>query len=240
MTSTTKNILGAVIGAGGTLALALAGWVAASPPATYEGRPIADVMGWQGARWLEREGRAQEEATAALVRELGVAPGDVVVDLGCGSGFHARRLAARVKPGGVVYCVDLQPEMLVIAERLAVEAGLDNVRFVKGQPDRVPLPDGSADLLLMVDVYHELADPAGVLADLRRVLAPDGQVALVEFRREGNSAAHIKVDHRMSAAQIRREWTGAGFAVARRFDGLPSQHLFFMKVAVAPTSGVQP
>ena len=99
---------------------------------TYQGRPIAPVMGWQGAPWLEREGREAEEDTPTLMRKLRVKPGQTVLDLGCGSGFHARRLAPLVGDTGKVLCVDLQPEMLEIAERFARGAGITNIEFVRG------------------------------------------------------------------------------------------------------------
>ena len=206
--------------------VALIGIVAAAAPDEYEGRTIAGVMGWQGAPWLERDGRAREENTPLLMERLAVKPGQVVLDLGCGTGFHTRRLSAAVGPKGEVYCVDLQPQMLELAKARAEAAGLTNIRFVEGKPHAVPAPKGAIDLLIMVDVYHELEDPKAMLAEMHRVLKPDGRVALVEFRLEGHTAAHIKVDHRMSVDQVRKEWLPAGFALQERFDGLPTQHLF--------------
>jgi ubiquinone/menaquinone biosynthesis C-methylase UbiE len=202
----------------------------ADPP-EYAGRPIAPVMSWRGATWLEREGREAEEQTARMLRQLPVEPGDTVVDLGCGSGFHARRLARLVGEQGTVHCVDLQPEMLTIARELADAEGLDQIRMVPGQPDRVPLPPGTVDLLLMVDVYHELADPAAMLRSMRESLADDGVVALVEFRLEGATAQHIKREHRMARDQVVQEWTAAGFELVERYDKLPSQHLFLFEAA---------
>ncbi len=198
---------------------------AQTPATTHAGRPIAPVMSWQGAPWLEREGRAAEEGTDQLLAALKVAPGARVADLGCGTGFHARRLAKQVGPTGVVWCVDLQPEMLVEAEARAAAEGLGNLRTVQGETDRVPLPAGSVDLVLMVDVYHELSEPGAVQRSIRDSLAPGGRVALVEFRLEGQTARHIKTEHRMSADQAIREWTDAGFTLLERVDSLPTQHL---------------
>ncbi len=191
----------------------------------YEGRPIAQVMGWQGHTWLERNSREAEEDPAALHELLAAKSGQTVLDLGCGSGYHARRLAGAVGEKGRVLCVDLQPEMLTIAEQHAKREGIENIEFVRGAADRVPVRPGRVDLVLMVDVYHELSDPAAVLASLKQALAPGGEVAVVEFRLEGTSASHIKVDHRMAKAQVIEEWTKAGYALRRAEDGLPTQHL---------------
>jgi len=80
----------------------------------YMGREIAHVMGHQAADWLERSEREKEERTSLLIDSLKVRPGDVIADIGAGTGYHVRRLAPKVVPGGRVYAVDIQPEMLTL------------------------------------------------------------------------------------------------------------------------------
>jgi SAM-dependent methyltransferase len=121
--------------------------------------------------------------------------------------------------------------MLEIAERLAREAGLGNVRMVRAEGDDPRLPEGTVDLMLLVDVYHELQEPAPVLEHVRRSLAPGGLVALVEYRAEGDTARHIRPEHRMSVEQVLREWEPAGFALEKRIEDLPTQHLFLFRAA---------
>jgi SAM-dependent methyltransferase len=193
---------------------------------SYMGRQIAQVMTYHGASWLERESRVREEDPDALLALLPIAPGDVVVDMGCGSGYYARRMSALVGPRGRVLCVDIQPEMLDIARRLAQKEDLENLEFVLGETADPKLPPGGVDLILLVDVYHEFAEPAPMLAAMRQALKPDGVAALAEYRLEGESAAWIKVDHRMSIEQVRKEWLPAGFDLAQLITSLPSQHLF--------------
>jgi SAM-dependent methyltransferase len=192
----------------------------------YRGRPIADVMSFRGAPWLERDDRDREENTTLLVELLGLEPGDRVADLGCGSGYFARRMARAVGESGRVLCVDIQAQMLEIAARLAEQEGLDTIEMVHSEPDDPKIPPGSVDLILLVDVYHELADPEPMLAKMRAALAPGGRVALVEYRLEDDSGAHIKLEHRMSVEQVRREWEPAGFALLELIEELPTQHLF--------------
>jgi ubiquinone/menaquinone biosynthesis C-methylase UbiE len=195
----------------------------------HEGRPIAPVMGWQGGDWLKRDGREAEEATDRMLKQLKLEPGDRVADLGCGTGFHARRMKGLVGPQGVVHCVDLQPEMLARAGRLAAAAGVE-LSLVHGEASRIPLPDEGVDHLLMVDVYHELQDPTAMLAEMKRVLAPHGTVHFVEFRLEGATAGHIKREHRMALTQVQTELAKAGFEVVGSYDKLPSQHLVSARV----------
>jgi ubiquinone/menaquinone biosynthesis C-methylase UbiE len=213
-------------------ALLLAAAVAAqSERPRHLGREVAPVMSYLGADWLERPDRDEEENTTLLLELLPVDAGDTVADLGCGSGYFARRLAPRVGPNGEVLCLDVQPEMLAIAERLSREAGVTNVRMVRAEPDDPRLPAGGVDLILLVDVYHELQHPAPMLEHMRRALATDGLVALVEYRAEGDTARHIRPEHRMSVEQVLREWEPAGFELARRIDDLPTQHLFLFRAA---------
>jgi predicted methyltransferase len=90
------------------------------------------------------------------------------------------------------------------------------------------LPEGKLDLVLMVDVYHELSNPAEVLAGVRKSLKPHGRIALVEFRLEDENVP-IKLLHRMSKAQIIKEYTANGLKLVDQFDGLPWQHLMFFE-----------
>ncbi len=78
----------------------------------YMGREIAGVMGWEGAQWLERESRAREERPELLLRELALAPGMTLADVGAGTGYYTWQLAKQVGPSGRVYAVDVQPEMI--------------------------------------------------------------------------------------------------------------------------------
>jgi predicted O-methyltransferase YrrM len=82
----------------------------------YMGREIAAVMGWQGAAWLEREEREREERTDMLLAALMLQPGNVVADIGAGTGYLSRRMAPAVMPGGKVWAVDVQPEMISLLQ----------------------------------------------------------------------------------------------------------------------------
>ncbi|HVS62413.1 MAG TPA: methyltransferase domain-containing protein [Thermoanaerobaculia bacterium] len=222
------SILGGVFAAVSLLVLsaAAAGAQPPQPRDEFRGRPIAEVMSYRGAPWLERDDRDQEENTSLLIELLSIEPGDRVADLGCGSGYFARRMAPKVGSEGHILCIDIQPEMLEIATRLAEEEGIGNIEMVLSEPDDPKIPAGSVDLILLVDVYHELADPEAMLARMREALAPGGRVALVEYRLEDDSGAHIKLEHRMSVEQVREEWEPAGFELVELIEELPTQHLF--------------
>jgi ubiquinone/menaquinone biosynthesis C-methylase UbiE len=193
------------------------------PPA--ERRP-APVMGFAGADWLEREGREAEQRPEEVIRTMGLKDGAVVADLGCGTGFFARRMARAIAPSGRVYGVDIQPEMLDRMKELLAKEGITNVVPLLGKADDPGLPRASLDWILLVDVYHEFQQPKPMLAKMREALKGEGRIALVEYRLEGDSAAHVRTEHRMSVEQVLAEWLPAGFRLVERYEFLPTQHFF--------------
>ena len=201
----------------------------------YRGRTIAQTMHWKGAEWLLRETREKEERVSVLMEALGVEAGQTICDLGCGNGYHALRLAKRVGASGKVLAVDIQQPMLDMLEKRSDEAGLDNIELILGDVADPKIPDGSCDMILLVDVYHEFSDPETMLMKMRKALKPDGRIALVEFRSE-DPEVPIKPLHKMSKAQILKEFLPAGFQLVEQFDQLPWQHLMFFTRDDAPAT----
>jgi precorrin-6B methylase 2 len=218
-------------------ALAVAGLVAASIGAELTvvaqgrhpitGRIIAPVMGVGGAGWLERPEREQEEAPTIAIRALGLKPGQVVADIGAGSGYYTVRMAREVGPTGKVIATDIQPGMLDILRRRIRNEGVSNVELVLGTADDPKLPDRSIDLALMVDVYHELSAPQTFVRRLRTALKPDGRLVLLEFRKE-DSRIPIRPEHKMSIAEVKAELEPEGFRLAQVLNDLPWQHILVL------------
>ena len=194
-------------------------------PAAAPLRQPAQVFGHEHAEWLEREGRAEKEKPDEVIAAMKLRDGEVVAEIGCGTGFFSRRLARAVGPHGKVYAEDIQPEMLDLLQKYASQDGDANIVTVLGSEIDPKLPEGQMDWILLVDVYHEFQEPAPMLAKIRKALKPGGRVALVEYRAEDDSALHISPSHRMTMDQILEEWQPAGFELAERIETLPSQHL---------------
>jgi SAM-dependent methyltransferase len=196
------------------------------PPGYYLGRRIAPTMSHEAAEWLVRPEREAEESTTRMLKELKLSPGDVACDLGAGNGYHTLEMAKAVAPKGRAIAIDIQPEMLSLLRDRAKAARIKNVETVLGEQTDPKLPAKTCDLVLFADVYHELDDPAGMLAHVRRALSDEGVVALLEFRGE-DPEVPIKPEHKMTRAQIVKELEANGFALVRSFDDLPWQHLMF-------------
>lgn len=199
----------------------------------YMGREISWVMGHQAAAWLERSNRNAEENTDLLMKLLDVKPGQVVADIGAGSGYFTRRLAPKVSPKGKVLAVDIQPEMLTILTNKLRKVGITNVVPILGTEQSPRLPKNSVDFALMVDVYHEFAYPYEMVRNICEALKPGGRVAFVEYRME-DPTVPIKRLHKMSEAQVRKEMSVHPLKFIKNHKSLPWQHvLIFEKVVKA-------
>ncbi|HEY7119366.1 MAG TPA: class I SAM-dependent methyltransferase [Tepidisphaeraceae bacterium] len=199
------------------------------PPLThYMGREIAQTMHFAGAPWLTRESREREEEPAKLMKALKLKPGMTVCDLGCGNGFYTLKLAKEVAPDGTVLAEDIQNEMLDLLRRRMDKEKVSNVQPILGSVIDPKLPEGKVDLVLLVDVYHEMDHPVEMLANIRKSLSPKGRLVLVEFRAEDPDVP-IKPLHKMSKPQITRELTANGYKLADQYDDLPWQHVMFFE-----------
>lgn len=201
----------------------------AEEPKTAPAREPAAVMSFRGAPWLERPERDAEEQPYKVIEAMKLKPGDRVADIGVGTGYYARKIAKVVGDEGKVYGVDIQPEMLDLLMGYCDKEEIDNVVPVLGDFDDPHLPKESIDWMILADVYHEFADPQTMLRKMREALKPDGKIALLEYRLEDDSGAHIKLEHRMSVDQVLAEWIPEGFELAELLEFLPSQHLFIFR-----------
>ena len=189
------------------------------------GRVYAQTMSVQGAPWLDRRERADEENPDLALRLLRIRKGATVADIGAGSGYITIRMAKIVGPMGKVYASDIQQGMLELLQQNVSKAKLDNVIPVLGAIDDPKLPADSLDLAIMVDVYHEFSEPQKMLQRIREALKADGRLVLLEYRAE-DASVPILPDHKMTKAQVKQEVEHEGFRQSRVYDDLPWQHLF--------------
>lgn len=194
----------------------------------YCGREIAQVMGHQGADWLERPEREEEEKPDLVIAALKLKGGEHVADIGSGTGYFAWRLARTVGSHGMVYGVDIQPEMLDLMAKRMKERGVTNVVGVLGTEKDPKLPEGKLDLVIMVDVYHEFAFPVEMMTAMVRSLTPGGRVVFVEYRGE-DPQVPIKPLHKMTEAQVRKEMESQPLEWVETVRTLPRQHVIVFR-----------
>ena len=212
----------------GLIAVAVVALSAQERRHPVSGRVLAPTMGVAGAAWLDRPEREAEEAPSKAVAALDIRPGSVVADVGAGSGYYTVRLAKAVGAAGKVVATDLQPGMLDIIRAKVARERLTNVEIIQGRADDPVLPAGAFDLIVMVDVYHELAAPQLFVRKLKEALKPDGRLVLIEFRLE-DPRVPIREEHKMSVSQVRQELAADGFQIDRVIDVLPWQHIIVLR-----------
>ena len=198
----------------------------------YQGREIAHVMGFQGVGWLERSEREKEEQLTKLVESLKLKPGQVVADIGAGSGVISTMISPQVGPTGKVLAVDIQDEMLALIREKSKQRNITNIEPVLGTVKSPELKPNSVDLALMVDVYHEFSHPYEMILELSRALKPGGRLVFVEYRKEDPKVRRmIKLVHTMTEAQVKKEISQPEFGLKWKetLAVLPVQHVIIFE-----------
>jgi ubiquinone/menaquinone biosynthesis C-methylase UbiE len=188
----------------------------------YVSREIAQVMGSEGAAWLDRKDREKEENSNLAINKMDLLPTSIVADIGAGTGYYTFKIAQRV-PDGKVYAVEIQDEMIRYLNERKNELGSTNVEVIKGDAKSPHLPDSSIDLAIMIDVYHELEYPKEMLQYISKALKSNGKILLLEYRAEDPNIP-IKPLHKMSVAQVNKEMAANGFKLYYDGEFLPIQH----------------
>ena len=194
----------------------------------YMGREIAQVMGHQGANWLERPEREKEERPDLAIQALKLKPGEAVADIGAGTGYYTRRLARLVGDRGTVYAVEIQQEMLDLLTNKLAQLKIHNVKPVLGTIKDPKLPAAAVDMALLVDVYHEFDYPYEMVRSLCASLKPGGRLVFVEFRGEDPNVP-IKTVHKMTELQVKKEMAIHALEWVETNESLPWQHILVFR-----------
>jgi predicted methyltransferase len=160
---------------------------------------------------FEEPGRDKRLQIDRVMDLLHLKPGSVVADIGAGGGWFSVRAARRVAPNGRVIAEDINPKDIPYIQQRAQREHLDNIDALLGTPDDPKLQPDSLDAALMLKVYHEIAHPVPVLANLRAALKPGARFGIID--RNGNGA-----DHGLNEPILRAEVEQAGFRQVARYD----------------------
>jgi ubiquinone/menaquinone biosynthesis C-methylase UbiE len=201
----------------------------------YANREIGQIMTAESAAWLHLKDKQKEASAKMAIDSMKLQPNSVVADIGAGTGYYTFRIAKRV-PGGKVYAVEIQDDLIRYLNNRKRETGDSNVVVIKGDVKSPHLPDNSLDLALLIEVYHELEYPKEMMQYIGKALKKNGRLLIIEFRAEDPNL-HINPLHKMSVVQIKKEMKMNGFKLTYDGEFLPFQHfLMFEKMPVGSSS----
>jgi len=180
---------------------------------------------------LEEPSRIANFQIDRVIDVLEIRPGQRVVDLGAGTGVFTRPFARATAPDGIVYAVDVNPELLKHVERTATEQHLSNIRTVLAEEadPRIPEP---VDLIFICDTLHHIASRETYVATLRRYLKPGGRVAVIDFRQ--GSSPHLMGSMKYTLEQLDGWMLDAGYTVAGRHDFIDDNFFVVYRCAACP------
>ncbi len=192
-------------------------WKGDVKPGINDAYKNANVDDWIAR--FESESREIFEYRRKIVAEVAPRPGEVIADIGAGTGFFTVLFADAVLPGGSVYAVDITPEFLEHIKKRTARAGLKNVTTVRCKDDSVELDKSSIDLAFICDVYHHFEHPRSTMKSIYRALRPGGELIVIDFERiEGKSRDWI-IDHvRAGREKVIKEIVKRGFELVDSSD----------------------
>ena len=197
---------------------------AAQSPHTHE-HSFGGAENW--AQVFDDPKRDASQKPHEVIQALALKPDAVVADIGSGTGYFSVRFA-HVVPKGRVYGADTEPDMVKYLAERAKREKLGNVTAIAAAPDDPRLPE-KADLIIMVDVFHHIADHARYLKKLQGSLKPGGRLAIIDFRM--NSPDGPPKSSRIAPDRVKTELKSAGYALVQEHTFLPNQYFLVFQPA---------
>ncbi|UCH85395.1 MAG: class I SAM-dependent methyltransferase, partial [Candidatus Latescibacterota bacterium] len=174
---------------------------------------------------LERPERDDFQKPEQIMKTLAFRQGEKVADIGAGSGYFTIRVAHAVGKDGLVWAIDIRPEMLDYIDARLEGEGLQNVRLMLVDPDDPQLPRGKVDTILMIDTWHYIRDPE-YAKKLHAGLAPGGRVVIIDYRPKPWEERPWGPPPRQQTPreEIDTHFAEAGLVPVESYDFLPEQY----------------
>ncbi|MEE8508167.1 MAG: class I SAM-dependent methyltransferase [Myxococcota bacterium] len=182
-------------------------------------------------RAYEGSGREDWQQSEKVIQTLGIEAGDFIADVGAGGGYFTFDLAEATGPSGVVYAIDVDPDMTAYLEKRSQEVGADNVEVVLADYDDPKIPSGGVDLLFSSNTYHHLQDRVAYFERTAKYLRPGGRIAIIEYKDDGGF--HLFGHHYTDKDVIRGELEQAGFRLLSDHDFLEKQNFLVFSIEAA-------
>ena len=210
-------------------AVFMAGPSAAQTPHTADHMDHGFSGAEQWAKLFDDPKRDASQKPREVINALALKPDSVIADIGSGTGYFAVRFAQMV-PKGRVYGVDIEPDMVKYLAKRAQHEGLKNLTAVMGTPADPRLPE-KADLVVMVNVFHHVADRGRYFRNLRESLKPGGRLAIIDHSVDSREGAPRSA--RIAPERVKAELKSAGYALVQEHGFLPTQYFLVFRPAAS-------
>jgi ubiquinone/menaquinone biosynthesis C-methylase UbiE len=178
---------------------------------------------------LEDPKRDAYQKPQEVLAALELKKGQVVADIGAGSGYFTFRLAERLGEKGRVYAVDVSPDMILHMNRRIRDTGARNVVTLLAPADDPLLAEGSQDKILIVNTWHHIENQPHYLALLKRILKPGGQIVMIDFHKR-ELPVGPPLEMKIAREDLIRQMEAAGFRLLKEHDFLPHQYFLIFSV----------
>ncbi|MFN8008121.1 MAG: class I SAM-dependent methyltransferase [Terriglobia bacterium] len=172
---------------------------------------------------LEDPSRENYQKPGEVLDALAIKPGEVLADIGAGSGYFTVRLSNAAGVSGKVYAVDVSPDMIQYLTHRIQETGEKNVTTVLAATDDPRLPDASVDRIFICDTWHHIENQAQYLTRLKKTLRGEGQIIMIDFQKR-DLPVGPPLDMKISREDLIRQMQSAGFRLAQEHTFLPYQY----------------
>lgn len=177
---------------------------------------------------LEDPKRDAYQKPHEVIVALDLKPGEVIADIGAGSGYFSFRFAQHVRPGRV-YAVDIGPDMILHMNRCIRDLGITNITTVLAPPDDPLLADASLDRVFICDTWHHVEKQGEYLAKLKKMLKPGGQLVMIDFQKR-ELPVGPPLEMKIAREDLVRQLGGAGFQLLKEYTFLPYQYFLVFSV----------
>jgi ubiquinone/menaquinone biosynthesis C-methylase UbiE len=159
-----------------------------------------------------------------VVKSLNLKPGDIIADIGAGTGYFTKRFAKAVSPGGQALGLDIVPSRVQHMKEEAQRLGLNNYKALLIKPDNPKLEPGSVDVVFLCNTYHHLENRVDYFQRLSKSLKENGRVVIVDFYKKPLPVGPSSADHKLSKEVVLEEFQVAGYHLKHDKDFLPYQY----------------
>jgi arsenite methyltransferase len=178
---------------------------------------------------LENPKRDAYQKPQEVLAALDLKPGEIIADIGAGSGYFTLRLARHVSERGTVYAVDVSPDMILHINRAIRDLKVTNVFSVLAEPDDPLLPVASVNRFFFSDSWHHIENQTKYLSLMKKMLKPNGEVVMIDFdKKETPVGPPLKM--RIAREDLIKQMTSNGFRLAKEHTFLPYQYFLVFLV----------